>query len=193
MAALVREGDAIREQLERGDYRVSHSLAYLERQLPATASAPNALADLGGRMVEIGLWDRLKGMEETKHLIERRVIFLCRNRSWRHATRFPPPKPSCCSGRPVRAGSRRARRPASRITAADSMCVQPFLSICDRLVRPLATDRTTWDANGAPHPLDLALQASAVQAAQRREEELGRGLTRDETLELLARLVQGRP
>lgn len=57
----------------------------------------------------------------------------------------------------------------------------------------LATDRTTWDANGAPHPLDLALQASVVQAAQGREEELGRGLTRDETLELLASLVRGRP
>lgn len=74
VATLVREGDAIRDQLERRDYQVSQSLAYLERELPPTPRAPNALADLGGRMVELGLWDKLKGMEETKQLIERRVI-----------------------------------------------------------------------------------------------------------------------
>lgn len=74
VAALVREGDAIREQLERRDYHVSQSMAYLERELPPTPNAPNALAELGGRMVELGLWDRLKGMEETKQLIERRLI-----------------------------------------------------------------------------------------------------------------------
>ena len=74
VATLVREGDGIRDQLERRDYRVSPAVEYLERELPASSREPNALADLGGRMVEHGLWDQLKGMDELKQVIERRVI-----------------------------------------------------------------------------------------------------------------------
>lgn len=74
VATLVREGDEMWVHLQRREYRVSRSVAYLERELPLTPTGPDALADLGGRMVELGLWDKLKGMEETKQVIERRVI-----------------------------------------------------------------------------------------------------------------------
>lgn len=74
VATLVREDDVVRDTLERRRYQVSQSLVYLERELPPTPEHPDILSDLGGRMVELGLWDKLKGMEETKQLIERRVI-----------------------------------------------------------------------------------------------------------------------
>jgi transitional endoplasmic reticulum ATPase len=38
------------------------------------AGSPDLVARLGGRMIEPGLWDELRGMEEPKEIIERRVI-----------------------------------------------------------------------------------------------------------------------
>lgn len=39
-----------------------------------TSGSPAALADVGGQIIEPGLWDALKGMDEAKEIIERRVI-----------------------------------------------------------------------------------------------------------------------
>ena len=38
------------------------------------ASSHGAVAKLGGRMIDPGLWDELRGMDEPKEIIERRVI-----------------------------------------------------------------------------------------------------------------------
>jgi transitional endoplasmic reticulum ATPase len=40
----------------------------------ADAGPPDLVARLGGRIIEPGLWDELRGMEEPKEIIERRVI-----------------------------------------------------------------------------------------------------------------------
>ena len=44
-----------------------------ERAL-SSASSHGAVAKLGGRMIDPGLWDELRGMDEPKEIIERRVI-----------------------------------------------------------------------------------------------------------------------
>ena len=48
-------------------------LHVFERALSG-ASSHGAVAKLGGRMIDPGLWDELRGMDEPKEIIERRVI-----------------------------------------------------------------------------------------------------------------------
>lgn len=68
---LEQDGDP--DLLEERGYRRCEGLALLRRELPSTLAAAS-LRDLGGRMIERGLWDGLEGMESVKQIIERRVI-----------------------------------------------------------------------------------------------------------------------
>jgi transitional endoplasmic reticulum ATPase len=74
VGVLVAADDRLRAALEARGYEPAEDLAYFERQVPATVPVPAALAGVQGRMVEPGLWDRLKGLDEAKQIIERRVI-----------------------------------------------------------------------------------------------------------------------
>jgi transitional endoplasmic reticulum ATPase len=74
LAAVVPHGGELAGQLSRREYRAADNLRYFERELPAAAAPGSALAELGGTMINPGLWDELKGMEEAKEIIERRVI-----------------------------------------------------------------------------------------------------------------------
>ena len=58
--------------LERRGY-ASGDVRVYERALPG-GSSHGAIAKLGGRMIDPGLWDELRGMDEPKEIIERRVI-----------------------------------------------------------------------------------------------------------------------
>jgi transitional endoplasmic reticulum ATPase len=74
LAAAVPERGRIASHLLRSEYRASDNLLYVERELPTAAAPDSALAELGGTIISPGLWDELKGMEEAKEVIERRVI-----------------------------------------------------------------------------------------------------------------------
>jgi transitional endoplasmic reticulum ATPase len=74
LAAVVPQRGELADQLSRREYRAADNLRYFERELPTLAAPGSALADLGGTMINPGLWDELKGMEEAKEIIERRVI-----------------------------------------------------------------------------------------------------------------------
>jgi len=74
LAAVVLQGGELASRLSRREYRASDNLRYFVRELPAAAAPGSALAELGGVMINPGLWDELKGMEEAKEIIERRVI-----------------------------------------------------------------------------------------------------------------------
>lgn len=50
------------------------SLELLQRDVSPALASPAALAELGGRMIDPGLWDEMKGMDDAKEIIERRVI-----------------------------------------------------------------------------------------------------------------------
>jgi MoxR-like ATPase len=63
-----------RAELERREYRSLDGALYLERSLSGRVIGGTALADAGGRMIAPGLWAELRGMEEAKEIIERRVI-----------------------------------------------------------------------------------------------------------------------
>ena len=64
----------VRAELEGRDYRPLDGALYLQRSLPDRVIAGTALDDAGGRMIPPGLWTELRGMEEAKEIIERRVI-----------------------------------------------------------------------------------------------------------------------
>ncbi len=74
IATAVGEDDPLRGHLERRGYDPTGGVLHLERRLPDTVAVPSGLAELGGRMIHPGLWRELKGLEDAKQVIERRVI-----------------------------------------------------------------------------------------------------------------------
>jgi transitional endoplasmic reticulum ATPase len=75
LATAVREGSPTLAAFERYGYRTTPAMSYLERELPAIgASVPKALEELGAHLIHPGLWEELRGLDEAKQIIERRVI-----------------------------------------------------------------------------------------------------------------------
>jgi transitional endoplasmic reticulum ATPase len=74
IVTVVSGAGPIRELLDRRGYHASRRGVYLERDLAAAVVAPSTLAQLGGRMIGPGLWAELRGMDQAKEIIERRVI-----------------------------------------------------------------------------------------------------------------------
>ena len=68
VAAVSTDGAAL---VERG-FRPTGA-ALFDREL-AQLGTPPALEAVGGRIIHFGLWDELRGMDEAKEIIERRVI-----------------------------------------------------------------------------------------------------------------------
>jgi hypothetical protein len=73
LAVLVDEQDDGRDGLEQRGYQTAPSVVYLERDVPPSATLPDGVVEVGGRMVPTGLWESLKGMDEAKEVIERRT------------------------------------------------------------------------------------------------------------------------
>lgn len=87
----------------------------LERDVIAGAIAPSVLVDLGGRMIDPGLWDQLKGIDEAKEIIEHRVILPLANpeQAARHAV--SPPRAVVLFGPPGTGKTTFAKGIASRL------------------------------------------------------------------------------
>ncbi|MDQ4098565.1 MAG: ATP-binding protein, partial [Actinomycetota bacterium] len=73
LAILVADDDQSRGELEQRGYRPAPSLVYLERDIGPSVSLPESVAELGGQIAPAGLWESLKGMDQAKEVIERRV------------------------------------------------------------------------------------------------------------------------
>lgn len=75
VATVVEEGAASLPELTRYGYGAFPAMRYLERPLPAMGVAASAaLEELGAHMISPRLWDELRGLDEAKEIIERRVI-----------------------------------------------------------------------------------------------------------------------
>jgi transitional endoplasmic reticulum ATPase len=72
-AAIAGDGPGAALFRERG-YKDVVGSVLLARQVPSRVASPSALAELGARMVDPLLWENLKGMDDAKDIIERRVI-----------------------------------------------------------------------------------------------------------------------
>lgn len=74
IGALVRCDGPLHRGLEDQGYENVSGVAYFRREVSRAVPAPAVLTELGGVTIDPGLWDRLKGMDEPKGIIERRVI-----------------------------------------------------------------------------------------------------------------------
>jgi transitional endoplasmic reticulum ATPase len=74
IGALVGSEGRLHRGLQQRGYEFVRDAVFVRRDISSTVSAPSAVAELGGVTIDPGLWDRLKGMEEPKDIIERRVI-----------------------------------------------------------------------------------------------------------------------
>jgi MoxR-like ATPase len=88
---------------------------YLRRELPRSAAVPEALARLGGRTISPGLWEALRGVEDAKRIIERRVILPLEERELAERHAVVPPKAIVLFGPPGTGKTTFAKGIASRL------------------------------------------------------------------------------
>lgn len=74
LGTLVGTNEELVGQLERWDYKPVEDLRYMEREIPSAPTVPSGLQEVFGQLVNPGLWDQLKGLEQAKQIIDRRVI-----------------------------------------------------------------------------------------------------------------------
>lgn len=75
VGTVVAESSASLPELARYGYAALPTMRYLERSLPAMGvAAPGALEELDAHIISPRLWDELRGLDEAKEIIERRVI-----------------------------------------------------------------------------------------------------------------------
>lgn len=89
--------------------------ALLEKEVPGSIVAPSRLTELGGRMLDPGLWDELKGIDEAKEIIERRVILPLANPELAARHAVAPPRAVVLFGPPGTGKTTFAKGIASRL------------------------------------------------------------------------------
>ncbi len=138
VTATVERGGGLYERLHEHGYEEPEGVAVVDRELPATTAGPTAVSELGGRMIDPGLWDSLRGMEEAKQIIERRVILPLAEPGLAEHHGVTPPRAVVLFGPPGTGKTTFAKGVAARLD-------WPFV--------PLETSRFSGGAEQAPERL----------------------------------------
>ena len=152
IAVLVTPGHAVREYLEERGYRVVENAVYLEREIPPSVLGPTALADLGGVTIDRHLWDVLKGMDQAKEIIERRVILPLSEPELAERHAVQPPKAVVLFGPPGTGKTTFAKGISSRLG-------WPFIEIQPS---ELSADKPEQEARALAQILDRILELPAA-------------------------------
>jgi transitional endoplasmic reticulum ATPase len=116
LTSVVRDKSDTRTWLERRGYRPNEGSIELGRELSRRAAGPAALAEIGGRMISPGLWDDLRGLEDAKQIIERRVILPLAEPQLASRHGVVPPKAIVLFGPPGTGKTTFAKGIASRLS-----------------------------------------------------------------------------
>jgi transitional endoplasmic reticulum ATPase len=152
IAVLVTPGHAVHEYLEERGYRVVENAVYLEREIPPTVLGPTALADLGGVTIDPHLWDVLKGMDQAKETIERRVILPLSEPELAERHAVQPPNAVVLFGPPGTGKTTFAKGISSRLE-------WPFIEIQPS---ELSADKPEQEARALAQILDRILELPAA-------------------------------
>jgi len=152
IAVLVTLGHTVREYLEERGYRVVENAVYLEREIPPTVLGPTALAELGGVIIDRHLWDVLKGMDQAKEIIERRVILPLSEPELAERHAVQPPKAVVLFGPPGTGKTTFAKGISSRLE-------WPFIEIQPS---ELSADKPEHEARALAEILDRILELPAA-------------------------------
>jgi transitional endoplasmic reticulum ATPase len=152
IAVRVMPGDAVRDYLQERGYRVVENALYLEREIPPSVLGPSALAELGGITIDRHLWDVLKGMDQAKEIIERRVILPLSQPELAERHAVQPPKAVVLFGPPGTGKTTFAKGISSRLG-------WPFIEIQPS---ELSADKPEQEARALAQILDRILELPAA-------------------------------
>lgn len=151
LAALAATDSALHRALKARGYRSSNS-ELMHRDISASIATPAALAELGGRMIDPGLWNELKGMNDAKEIIERRVILPLAELELAARHSVSPPRAIVLFGPPGTGKTTFAKGIASRLA-------WPFIEIQPAELAGEGPDR---QAKLLSHAFDLILELGAA-------------------------------
>jgi len=114
LAMVIGERERLAGYLRQRGYRSDDRRCFERELLPPTAPT-GVLAELGGQVIGPGLWDELKGMEEAKEIIERRVILPLSESELAARHRVVPPRAIVLFGPPGTGKTTFAKGIASRL------------------------------------------------------------------------------
>lgn len=165
--ATVAPDEATRAALESRGYRTT-SQELMQRDISMIAT-PASLAELGGRMIDPDLWDELKGMDDAKEIIERRVILPLAEPELASRHSVSPPRAIVLFGPPGTGKTTFAKGIASRLG-------WPFVELQPA---ELAAEGAERQAKLLAHAFDLVLDLEAAVAFVDEVEDLAAERSRE--------------
>jgi MoxR-like ATPase/GNAT superfamily N-acetyltransferase len=115
ISALLAPAASGTAALENSEYRTHAGLTYYEKVEELGAADAGLLAGLGGRLLPVGLWEAVAGMEREKQVIERRIVLPLAEPALAEQYGVAPPKSVILFGPPGTGKTSFAKAVASRL------------------------------------------------------------------------------